>query len=147
MPFVKGRRKTGGRTRGTRNRRTLAAQPQTHPDALEHLAGVVASKDPLITPELKVRAAAALAQYQHSKPAGPRPETFVTPINFEVPRTIEEARERVLELGGHLAKGAISVELHDALIGGIRVYLSDRASEQQRRLDELEAALRSGDER
>ena len=61
------------------------------------------------------------------------------------PRTADEARATILELGARLAKREISVEAHDALINGLRVYLGDRAAEQQRQLDRLEDALRIGE--
>jgi hypothetical protein len=53
------------------------------------------------------------------------------------------AREAILALGGRLAKGEISVELHDGLINGLRAFLGDKAAEQKRRLAELEENLRS----
>jgi hypothetical protein len=71
----------------------------------------------------------------------PRSETFIGPIGYVRPRTPEEAREKVLELGEHLAKGEISIEAHDALVGGLRIYLGDRAAEQQRQLDQLREDL------
>jgi hypothetical protein len=145
MRFVRGQPKPakGGRKKGVRNKRTVAAASKAaHPDALDHLAAVMAAKDdPTITPELKLRAAIGLAAYQHPKPF-PLKETFVGPIDYAAPKTVEEARRAILELGQRLAKGEIPVELHDALVGGLKAYLGDRAAEQQKKLDELEAALR-----
>jgi hypothetical protein len=139
--FAKGRKKTGGRQSGVRNKRTLAAQPKAHPDALDHLAGVVASKNPNITAELKVRAAAALAQYQHPRPTASRAETFVHPIDYVKPQSVDEARETILTLGERLARAEVSIQAHDALVGGLRAYLGDKAAEQQRELDPLKEAL------
>ena len=71
--FAKGRAKTGGRKKAAPNIRTVAAA-QAYPDALKHLAKVMeatAESDPTITPDLKLRAAIALAQYQRPKPAPP----------------------------------------------------------------------------
>ena len=58
MVFTNGHPKTGGRKKGGRNKRTIAAA--AHPDALDHLEKVMASTDdPTITPDLKLRAAIA----------------------------------------------------------------------------------------
>ena len=148
MTFTKGTPKpaNGGRKRGTRNRRTIAAAGR--PDALEHLEKVMtatAETDPLILPDMKLRAAIALAHFQHSKPAPTRIETFIGPIDYTKPATVEEARAALLELGERLARREISVEAHDALVGGLRAYLGDKAAEQERILARLEASLRGGD--
>jgi hypothetical protein len=145
MTFTQGHAKTGGRKKGVRNRKTVAATPKTYAEALEHLAAVVAAdEDQAITRELKVRAAIGLAAYQHSKPAPTRIETFVGPINYAAPKTPEEAQQTILDLGERLARREISIEAHDALIGGIRAYLGDKAAEQERRLCALEDRLREG---
>src|ERR1700722_19047955 len=141
-PFAKGRAKTGGRQKGVRNKRTVFTEANPYPDGLEHLAMVVAaSDDPTITHELRLRAAIGLAAYQHPKPAPTRDETFIGPIDYTAPTTPEEARATLLALGERLARREISVEAHDALIGGIKAYLGDKAAEQQRVLDELENAV------
>ena len=57
--FSQGRAKTGGRKSGSRNKRTIAAAAR--PDALLHLEKVMTSTDGTITPDLKLRAAIALA--------------------------------------------------------------------------------------
>ena len=100
------------------------------------------SNEPFATPELKLRAAVALAQYQHPRPYAGK-ETFTAAIDYETPKTVE-AREAILALGERLAKGEISVELHDGLINGLRAFLGDKAAEQERRLAELEESLRAG---
>jgi hypothetical protein len=98
MVFTNGRSKTGGRKPGSRNRRTLAAAARS--DALEHLEKTMASTDGTITPDLKLRAAIALAHFQHSKPAPTRTETFIGPVPFAAPKTIEAAREAHPRIGG-----------------------------------------------
>ena len=146
MAFARGKPRpaNSGRRKGSRNKSTLAAAPKIYPDALEHLAKVMASTDETITADLKLRAAIALAQYQHSKPT-PLKETYIAVDDYTAPKTVEEARALILALGERLAKGEIPVELHDALVAGIKAYLSDRAAEQQRMLDELKDTLRGGD--
>src|SRR5271166_3092209 len=146
MAFAKGKPRpaNSGRQKGARNKRTLAGAPKTYPDALEHLASVMASTDGTITPDLKLRAAIALAQYQHSKPT-PLKETYVAVDDYTAPKTVEEARALILALGERLAKGEIPVELHDSLVNGIRAYLGDKAAEQQKILDELADFLRHGE--
>jgi hypothetical protein len=78
------------------------------------------------------------------RPPPPRPETFIGPIDYVRPSDVEGARAAILELGERTAKHEISVEAHDTLVSGLKVYLADKAAEQQRKLDELEEALRSG---
>ena len=90
MSFTHGRAKTGGRKRGARNKKTVA--PKTYPDALDHLAAVIASKDAAIPPDLKVRAAIGLAQYQHPKP---------TPSRAASSRSIWAAEDRPGGAGRH----------------------------------------------
>lgn len=143
MAFTNGHPKTGGRKRGSRNKRTIAAAAR--PDALDHLEKVVASTDGTITPDLKLRAAIALAAYQHSKPAPSHTETFVAVDSYEEPKTVEEARALILKLGARLARGEISVVAHDALVNGLRAYLGDKAAEQEKILARLETSLRGGD--
>jgi hypothetical protein len=144
MTFASGHAKMGGRPKGGRNRRTLVAAPKVYPDALEHLATVIATTDGTITPELRLRAAIGLAAYQHPKPTSLAGETFVTVEGYIAPATVEEARQAILTLGERVARGEISIEAHDALIGGIKAYLSDRTAEQQRTLDGLEDIVRNG---
>ena len=63
-PFTQGmpRPANGGRKRGTRNKRTLAAA--SRPDALDHIEKVMATNDGTITPDVRLRAATVLAMYQ-----------------------------------------------------------------------------------
>jgi hypothetical protein len=142
VTFVKGNPKppTSGRKKKTPIRRAGDLTP-----AIEHLAQVIVSADPAITPELKVRAAVGLAPYQNPKPTAPRQETFIGPIDYTKPSTVEGARETILALGERLARREISVEAHDALVNGLRTYLADRAADQQRELDRLKADLGSGE--
>ncbi len=147
MPFQKGQPKpvNGGRRKGTPNKKSVARGAlEGLPDALAHLAQVMTSNEPNITPELKLRAAVALAQYQRPRPYAGK-ETFTAAIDYETPKTVEAAREAILALGERLAKGEISVELHDGLINGLRAFLGDKAAEQERKLAELEESLRNGE--
>jgi hypothetical protein len=142
MRFAKGKPRpaNAGRRKGVRNKRTIAAAAR--PDALAHLTSVMTSTDGTITPDLKLRAAIALAQYQYPKPA----PMYVAVDGYEEPKTVEEARALILKLGTRLAKGEISVTAHDALVNGIRTYLGDKAAEQQRILDDLADSLRHGED-
>ena len=146
MSFAGGQPKpaNGGRKKGVRNKRTVAATSKAaHPDALDHLAAVMAAKDdPTITPDLRLRAAIGLAAYQHPKPF-PLKETFVGPIDYAAPKTVQEARAAILELGERMARREISVEAHDALINGIRTYL--RRPNNGRSSTSSKSSLRSGD--
>jgi hypothetical protein len=89
---------------------------------------MTAKDDPLITPELKLRAAVGLAAYQRPKPTPSHTEAFVAVEGYEEPKTVEEARALILTLGARLAKGEVSVQAHDALINGLKAYLGDKAS-------------------
>ena len=145
-PFTQGTPKpaNSGRKQGARNKRTIAAE--AYPDALAHLTAVMTAKgDPLITPELKLRAAIGLAAYQRPKPAPSHTEAFVTVDGYAAPATVEEARALILGLGERLARGEISVIAHDALITGLKVFLADKAAEQEKILARLETSLRAGD--
>ncbi len=144
MSFARGqpRPANAGRKKGARNKRTIAAE--AYPDALEHLTKVMTAttdSDPTITPDLRLRAAIGLAAYQHPKPA----PMYVAVDGYEEPKTVEEARTLILKLGARLARGEISVVAHDALVNGIKVYLGDKAAEQEKILARLEASLRSGE--
>jgi hypothetical protein len=134
MKFANGRAKTGGRRPGSLNKRTIAA---AYPDAFGHLVKVMATTDdPTITPELRLRAAIVLVPYQHSK------QTYLNPLPYAAQKTVEEARALLLELGERLMKGEIPIEAHDALVNGIRAFLSDKAAEQEKILARLEASQR-----
>ena len=100
-PFTQGTPKpaNSGRKQGARNKRTIAAE--AYPDALAHLTAVMTAKDdPLITPELKLRAAIGLAAYQRPKPAPSHTEAFVAVDGYEEPKTVEEARSPHPQAGG-----------------------------------------------
>jgi hypothetical protein len=78
-------------------------------------------------------------------PAREVPEPiFIGPIDY-APSTPEEARAMILTLGGRVAKGEISVQAHDVLIGNLKAYLGDQAAEQEKRLARIESLLRSRD--
>jgi hypothetical protein len=83
---------------------------------------MAAKDDPTITPDLRLRAAIGLAAYQHPKPFPPK-ETFVGPLDYAAPKTVQEVRAAILELGERMARREISVEAHDALINNLRSYL------------------------
>ena len=144
-PFTQGmpRPANGGRKRGTRNKRTLAAA--SRPDALDHIEKVMATNDGTITPDVRLRAATVLAMYQHSRPAPSHTEAFVAVDGYEEPKTVDEARALILKLGARLARGEISVIAHDALINGLKAYLGDKAAEQEKILARLETSLRGGE--
>jgi hypothetical protein len=55
--------------------------------------------------------------------------TTIGPVDYTEPKTAAEARAAILVLGGKVARGEITVEAHDVLLGNLRAYLSDRAAE------------------
>ena len=105
----------------------------------------MATNDGTITPDVRLRAATVLAMYQHSKPAPSHTEAFVTVDGYAAPATVEEARALILGLGERLARGEISVIAHDALINGLKVFLADKAAEQEKILARLDTCRRAGD--
>jgi hypothetical protein len=143
--FAKGRAKTGGRQRGVRNKRTIAAESaKLLPDGLAYLAKVMASEDATVTPDMKLKAAICISQYQHAKPAPVQSETFVGLAGYVAPTTPEEARAFILKLGERLARREVSVEAHDCLVNGLKTFLGDVAADQERRLADLEELVRYG---
>lgn len=142
MPFAKGkpRAKTAGRRRGTRNKRTIAAQGPVYPDALKHLAEVMASTDGTITPELKLRAALGLAQYQNSKPSPLKPA--VQPVELNLPETAQEARDAIAIITVMIARAEIDLEHGGKIVAGLEAFLNAKAADNEKRIQALEAALR-----
>jgi hypothetical protein len=108
MRFTSGapRPANAGRRKGSRNKRTLAAAEKL--DALKHLVEVIENKEGTITPDLKLRAAIALAGFQYPRPAPVQTEMFLTPVDYTAPKTPEEARQTVLSLGERLGQRARS---------------------------------------
>jgi hypothetical protein len=142
MAFAQGRAKTGGRKKGARNHRTLAAEAK--PDGLNHLIEVMTSTDPVITPDLKLRAAIALSQYQHPKPAPSKP--VGTPIALEPPKTAQEAREAIARITSMIAKAEIDGEHGSRIIASLEAFLSARAAELEVEVEKhrAEEGLASG---
>jgi hypothetical protein len=139
MTFVKGQAKpaNGGRRKGTPNKRTVAERLRiaNGPDR--------AIVDKVIEDARAGDIEARRLYFRYLRP--PLHETFLFPVDYRAPSNAEEARALVLELGERLTKGEMSLQAHDALVGGLRAYLTDKSAEQGRQLDELEGALR-GDE-
>jgi hypothetical protein len=135
MTFVKGKPRppNAGRRAGTPNKATERARRLI----AEGRDRAIVDK---ITEGAETGDRAFAAMYlKHLRPPRPR-ETFVTPIpDYAKPASIEAARQAILDLGERLAKGELSIEAHDALVGGLRTYLNDKAAEQQRLLEQYEA--------
>jgi hypothetical protein len=132
-------KKTGGRRKGTPNKATVRRR---------RLLDAIDDDDKAIVDRVILGARngdpeATRIYFRYLRPSAAR-EMFVRPIAYAEPKTVEEARATLLVLGVRLAKGEISIEAHDTLVGGLRVYLSDKAAEQQKQLDALEDSLRNG---
>jgi hypothetical protein len=138
--FRKGRQKTGGRARGTPNHNTVRERRLISEAADRRIVHKTVTEAEAGNP------GAQALYYRFLRPSRPRPETFVGPIDYVAPATVEEARARILELGARLARGEISIEAHDSLVGGLKAFLGDKAADQERRLADLEAkAIVAGD--
>ena len=137
MTFAQGHPKAGGRKKGARNKRTLASEPKTYPDALDYLTRVMASADGTVTPDLRLRAAIALAQYQHPKPTPSR--MFGAPIDLEPPKTAQEARGMIARVTSMIAKAEIDGEHGGRIIAGLEVFLGARAAELEAEVEKHRA--------
>ena len=140
MVFAPGQPKIGGRKPGVRNKKTVAARERA--DALDFIEKVVATDDGTITSDVRLRAAATLARYEHPQPSPSRTETYVEIRGYVAPTTAIEAGQTLIALGEKLARGEISVEAHDALTGSLQTFLSSKAIDQEKRLAEIEETLR-----
>jgi hypothetical protein len=114
MPFTKGMRKPAGsgRKRGTPNKRSRP-EVATKTDAEKIVERIIR----------KALAGSVEHEKLYLRFLRPRPLTYFGPITFERPRDAGEARGMILTLAEKLASGAIPQELHDALIGDLKVYL------------------------
>ena len=140
-PFPKGGPKPAGsgRVKGTPNKGTERARRLI----AEGDDKVIIDK---IVADAKNGDAEARRLYvRNLRPPPPRSETFIGPIDYVKPSGVEGAREAILALGERAANHEISVEAHDTLVNGLKAYLADKAAEQQRKLDELEEALRGSE--
>jgi hypothetical protein len=79
--------------------------------------------------------------FRHLRPAAPRSETYIGPVDYTAPKTIEDARAILLTLGERLARREISLEAHEALVDGVRFYLADKAAEQEKKIAAFEADI------
>ena len=93
---------------------------------------------------MKLKAAICISQYQHAKPAPVASETFIGLDGYTAPTSPQEARELILTLGERMARREVSVEAHDALVGGLKVYLGDQAMALEEQVAELEDLVRYG---
>ena len=147
MRFARGQPKpaNGGRKKGVRNKRTVAAASKApYPDALDHLAAVMAAKDdPTITPDLRLRAAIGLAQYQHPKPTPLR--AVSQPIDLEPPKNAEKAREAIARITSMIARAEIDGEHGSRVIAGLEAYLGARAAELEIEVERYRAEEARGD--
>jgi hypothetical protein len=112
LPFQKGRAKTGGRRAGTPNKNTVrrrAAQNQTERIVDDVIRRAEAGDLECIRLYLRYLRA-------------PR-QTFVGPYAFTPPTNADEARSAILTLAAQLASQQLSLELHDALVDDLKVYL------------------------
>ena len=138
-PFAKGASKPAGsgRRAGTPNRGTERAR------RLISEADDKAIVDQIVRDAKANNPHALQVYFRHLRPPTPK-ETYVGPVDYTAPKTIEEARALILELGERLARREIPLEAHDALLNGVKAYLSDVTAEQERRLSALEEALHGG---
>jgi hypothetical protein len=84
------------------------------------------------------------AGYQRPRPAPVQTEMFLTPVDYTAPTTPDEARSLVLTLGERLARGALSLQAHDALVAGLRAYLGDQAMALEEQVAALEDLVHYG---
>ena len=98
----------------------------------------MAAKDPTITPELRLRAAIALAQYQRPKPTPLKPVPG-QPIDLEPPKNAEEAREAIARITSMIARTEIDGEHGGRVIAGLEAFLGARAAELEAEVEKHRA--------
>jgi hypothetical protein len=127
-------RKTGGRRPGSLNestKRRLRLLEAINEDDRKIIEGVIR--------DAKAGDHGARQLYfRYLRPAPPQ-EIFLAAFHYAVPESVEVARNTILALGARLAEGEISLEAHNALVDNLRAFLADKAAEQQRLLETLEA--------
>jgi hypothetical protein len=121
--FKKGRTKTGGRPPGGRNKQTLRR------------AAAALEGDGILS-EIVRKAKEGSVEHEklYVRALLPRPETFLGPFDYTAPVTVDDARLQILTLGERVVRGELSVEAHDVILKGLRLYLGDVAAEEQLRL-------------
>jgi hypothetical protein len=128
VPFAKGISKPAksGRKRGGRNKRTIAAE-KIGISGLDHLVKVLASDDPVFTPELKVRVAIALTAYQQPKPTPLKPA--LPPLDLKPPQSAQEARDSIARIASMIAMGTIDGEHGARIVVALEAFLNAKAAE------------------
>ena len=133
--FAAGNKASRGKPKGARHRATVMAARLLDNDAADIIKKLVAAAKNGEPWAIKFVAERLL-------PPAKLISTFIGPIDYAEPKTPEEARTMILELGGRMARGEISIEEHIALLDNLKAYLGDKAAEQQKILDELADSLR-----
>ncbi len=134
--FAPGNKVSRGKLPGERNRATLMAEQLLSKDAAAAMR--------------KIGAAAKAGEPWALKFIGERfvpltsSQTFIEPVDYTEPTTPEEARAMILVLGERVARGELSIEAHAVLLDSLKAYLGDKATEQERRVSELEDIVRNG---
>ena len=123
--FIRGSRgNPAGKPKGARHRATVMAEKLFAADTKEVVKKVV---------EAAKNGESWACKLIIERLIGPAREapglTTIGPVDYAEPRTAAEARAMILVLGGKVARGEISVEAHDVLLGNLRAYLADRAAE------------------
>jgi hypothetical protein len=143
MAFAKGQARppNSGRGKGTPNKATAHRR---------RLLDAINTDDKIIIKRVIAEAkagdhAARQLYFRYLRPER-KPETYLEPTEHKTPASVEEARAEILELSRRLTEGEISLETHDAKVNDLRIYLGDKAAEQERLLTKLEADLSRGEE-
>ena len=123
--FIRGSRgNPAGKPKGARHRATVMAEKLFAADTKEVVKKVV---------EAAKNGKSWACKLIIERLIGPAREapglTTIGPVDYAEPRTAAEARAMIFILGGKVARGEISVEAHDVLLGNLRAYLADRAAE------------------
>jgi F0F1-type ATP synthase gamma subunit len=122
--FATGNKSSRGRPKGARDRATTIAEKLFAADAANVVKKVV---------EAAKNGESWACKLIIERLIGPAREapglTTIGPVDYAEPKTAAEARAMILTLGGKVARGEITVEAHDVLLGNLRAYLSDRAAE------------------
>jgi hypothetical protein len=134
MKFAKGRAKTGGRVKGTPNKGPKKRRPKIRIEAAPRRSKTTETApnaDAAIIDEIIAQALAGSVDHQRLFLRYLRvAERYLAPIEYVAPSNEVEARQTILVLGDRVARGEISIEAHETLLSGLRLFLGMAAAEK-----------------
>jgi hypothetical protein len=121
MAFAKGKRKTGGRCKGTPNKGTVRARM------------LITETDDKIISDKVIEAAkngdtqAWATYYRYIRP--PAAKALGKPIDLEPPKTAQEGRDGIARIASMIAMGTIDGEHGARIVAALEAFLNAKAAE------------------